>query len=76
MSSNTCGAGPPVCLQRRPSSDRCEADWKAIHRGLSLTEEESAFLGADYFGLAAATEDFREGTKSFLQKTDPSFRGR
>ena len=50
--------------------------WEAIHRGLSLTEEESALLGADYFGLAAATEDFREGTKSFLQKTDPSFRGR
>jgi enoyl-CoA hydratase len=49
--------------------------WEAIHRGLSLTEEESALLGADFFGLVAATEDFREGTRAFLEKTDPSFRG-
>lgn len=50
--------------------------WEAIHRGLNLTEEESALLGADYFGLAASTEDFREGTRAFLEKTDPSFRGK
>lgn len=49
--------------------------WEAIHRGLNLTEEESALLGADYFGLVAATDDFREGTRSFLEKTEPSFRG-
>lgn len=50
--------------------------WEAIHRGLNLTEEESALLGADYFGLVAATEDFREGTRAFLEKTNPSFSGR
>lgn len=50
--------------------------WEAIHRGLNLTEEESALLGADYFGLVAASEDFRDGTRSFLEKTEPSFRGR
>lgn len=50
--------------------------WEAIHRGLNLTLEESALLGADYFGLVASTEDFREGTRSFVEKTDPSFRGR
>ena len=49
--------------------------WEAIHWGLGLTEEESALLGADYFGLVAATEDFREGTRAFLEKADPSFRG-
>jgi enoyl-CoA hydratase len=49
--------------------------WEAVHRGLGLTEEESALLGADYFGLVAATEDFREGTRAFLEKGDPSFRG-
>jgi enoyl-CoA hydratase len=47
--------------------------WEAIHRGLNLTLEESALLGADYFGLVASTEDFREGTRSFLEKTNPSF---
>lgn len=50
--------------------------WEAIHRGGNLTLEESALLGADYFGLIASTEDFREGTKSFLEKTQPFFKGR
>jgi enoyl-CoA hydratase len=50
--------------------------WEAIHRGMNLTLEESTLLGADYFGLVASTEDFRVGTKSFLEKTSPSFRGR
>ena len=50
--------------------------WEAIHRGLNLTLEESTLLGADYFGLIASTEDFREGTKSFLEKTTSSFGGK
>ena len=50
--------------------------WEAIHRGLNLTLEESTLLGADYFGLVASTEDFRKGTKSFLEKTNPSFGGK
>src|SRR4029453_3357048 len=50
--------------------------WEAIHRGMNLTLEESTLLGADYFGLVASTEDFRAGTKSFLEKTSPSFIGR
>lgn len=50
--------------------------WEAIHRGMNLTLEESTLLGADYFGLVASTEDFREGTRSFLGKTNPTFKGR
>jgi len=50
--------------------------WEALHRGLNLTLEELALLGADYFGLIASTEDFREGTRAFLEKTDPSYKGR
>ena len=50
--------------------------WEAMHRGMNMTLEESTLLGADYFGLVASTEDFREGTKSFLQKMNPSFRGK
>lgn len=50
--------------------------WEAIHRGMNMTLEESTLLGADYFGLVASTEDFREGTKSFLEKSSPSFRGK
>ena len=61
-------------LSQAPISVRMT--WEAIHRGLNLTLEESALLGADYFGLIAATEDFQEGTKSFLEKIAPTFRGR
>ncbi len=41
-----------------------------------MTLEESAMLGADYFGLVASTEDFREGTGAFLEKTTPKFLGK
>jgi hypothetical protein len=37
-----------------------------------LPLEESAKLGADYFGLVASTEDFKEGTGAFLNKKKPS----
>jgi len=49
--------------------------WEAIHRGMNLTLEEAALLGADYFGLVASTNDFRAGTKAFLEKSTPSFLG-
>jgi len=50
--------------------------WEAIHRGLNLTLEESTLLGSDYFGLVAASDDFRIGTKAFLEKSSPLFKGR
>jgi enoyl-CoA hydratase len=50
--------------------------WEAVHRGLNLTWEESTLLGADYFGLVASTDDFREGTRAFLDKSAPTFVGR
>jgi len=50
--------------------------WEAIHRGLDLPIDESTKLGADYFGLVASTEDFRIGTKAFLNKEKANFTGR
>jgi enoyl-CoA hydratase len=50
--------------------------WEALHRGLNLTLEESASLGADYFGLVASTDDFRVGTKAFIEKKTPLYTGR
>ena len=49
--------------------------WEALHRGLNLSIEESAKLGADYFGLVASTKDFKEGTKSFIKKQKPKYKG-
>jgi enoyl-CoA hydratase len=49
--------------------------WEALHRGLNMTSEESVKLGADFFGLAASTEDFRQGTRAFLKKKKPSYKG-
>jgi len=50
--------------------------WEAIHRGLDLSIDESAMLGADYFGLAATTADFRGGTGAFLNKQKPKYDGK
>lgn len=50
--------------------------WEALHRGLNMTLEESAALGADFFGLAAATDDFRRGTRAFVEKSRPAYTGR
>ncbi|WP_254495130.1 enoyl-CoA hydratase/isomerase family protein [Brevibacillus sp. RS1.1] len=50
--------------------------WEALHRGLNVTLEESAHLGADFFGLIASTEDYRTGTKAFIEKTKPEYKGR
>jgi enoyl-CoA hydratase len=47
--------------------------WEAIHRGMNLTLEESTLLGADYFGLLAATEDFRAGTKFLSRENQSTF---
>jgi enoyl-CoA hydratase len=59
-----------------PAPAAVRLTWEALHRGLSLSLEESTALGADAFGLAAATEDFREGTRAFLEKRKPAWRGR
>lgn len=50
--------------------------WEAIHRGLNMPLEESAKLGADYFGLITSAEDFKEGTEAFLNKRKPSYKGK
>lgn len=49
--------------------------WEALHRGLNMTLEESTQLGADYFGLVASTNDFRIGTKAFIEKKNATYTG-
>ena len=49
---------------------------EAIERGTEMPLEEGLFLEATLFGLSCATEDMREGTKAFLEKRPPQFRGK
>jgi enoyl-CoA hydratase len=49
---------------------------EAIERGMEMAQEEGLFLEATLFGVACATEDMREGTKAFLEKRPPQFKGK
>src|SRR5436190_6470870 len=48
---------------------------EAINQGLEMPFAEGCQLEAALFGLAAATDDMREGTRAFLQKRKPVFKG-
>jgi enoyl-CoA hydratase len=48
----------------------------AINKGLEMPFAEACVFEATLFGLVASTEDMREGTKAFLEKRKPEFKGR
>jgi enoyl-CoA hydratase len=48
----------------------------AVNRGLDMPLAEGAQYEATLFGLVAATDDMREGTRAFLEKRKPTFTGR
>jgi enoyl-CoA hydratase len=48
----------------------------AINRGLEMPFVEGCALEAALFGLVATTDDMREGTRAFLEKRKPDFKGR
>jgi len=47
----------------------------AVHGGQDVSLEQGTVLEASLFGLVFATADMREGTRAFLEKRKPSFRG-
>ena len=49
---------------------------EAIERGAEMPQEEGQFFEATLFGVCAATEDMREGTRAFLEKRPAQFRGK
>ena len=48
----------------------------AVTRGLSLSLEEGLNLEAELFSSLFSTEDMREGTRAFLEKRAPVFKGK
>jgi enoyl-CoA hydratase len=48
----------------------------AVNRGLEMPLAEGQNFEATLFGLVAATDDMREGTKAFLEKRKAEFRGK
>jgi enoyl-CoA hydratase len=49
---------------------------KAVRRGIELPLEEGLELEAELFSSLFDTEDVREGTRAFLEKRPPVFKGR
>ncbi len=49
---------------------------EAINSGLDMPLQEGTRLEASLFGLCCATEDMKEGTRAFLEKKKPQFKGK
>jgi enoyl-CoA hydratase len=47
----------------------------AVHAGGEMSFREGSIHEAALFGLVAATDDMREGTRAFLEKRKPAFTG-
>ncbi len=48
---------------------------EAVHTGLQMSMAEGLRFEATLFGLVASTDDMREGTRAFLEKRKPVFKG-
>jgi enoyl-CoA hydratase len=48
---------------------------EAVDNGLEMTVDQALLFEANFFGLLSATEDMREGTRAFVEKRKPSFKG-
>ena len=48
---------------------------EAVDAGSEMSLDQALLLEANHFGLLSATGDMREGTKAFLEKRKPLFKG-
>jgi len=47
----------------------------AINLGLDMPFDAACAFEATLFGLISSTDDMREGTRAFLEKRKPEFKG-
>jgi enoyl-CoA hydratase len=52
-----------------------QACLEAVDAGLDTSLEQALLLEANHFGLLSASSDMKEGTKAFLEKRKPVFKG-
>ncbi len=48
---------------------------QAVNRGMEMPAGDGELLEASLFGLCCATADMKEGTRAFLEKRPPKFKG-
>jgi enoyl-CoA hydratase len=65
-----------VAKLRQRSPVALERALQAVISGSETSQAEALRLEAALFGLCFATDDFREGTRAFLEKRKPDFPGR
>jgi len=58
---------------KAPVALRCIVD--AVNQGLQMPLTQAQGLEAALFGLVFSTDDMREGTRAFLEKRQPEFKG-
>ncbi len=61
-------------LSRGPVALRLAIE--AISRGQNMSQQDGEIMECDMFGLAATTEDMREGMAAFLEKRKANFQGK
>jgi enoyl-CoA hydratase len=61
-------------LSRGPVALRLAIE--AIARGQNMSQQDGEIMECDMFGLAATTEDMREGMAAFLDKRKANFKGK
>ncbi len=65
--AETLASKPPLAMR---------AAMQAVGRGYDMPLADGELLEATLFGLVAASEDMREGTRAFLEKRPPVFKGK
>ena len=65
--AETLKSKPPVATK---------AIMEAVNHGTEMSIEEGCRLEQDLFAITCGTEDFKEGTKAFMEKRDAEFKGR